>query len=176
MSEKGLSGTAWGTRAGLSHGHVHAFLRRAEANDAADMKTSEVTALAIAAGLSPGWLATGHGEPEPSRDLEPAGDGYRVEYDARYPNLEIALRPLLNDLHAKTPARIRSTTFASNRDLTVLEWTRHILAEDERVRWEAEHGAVQGSITAEIAEHAAREHPELGPPPPKWPGGKRPKK
>lgn len=134
--------------------------------------STNVLKIADALGVNYRWLVTGEGE----RDLPPTPPQTTVVYDARYPNLEKALAPLEAELRPKTPPRIRSTTFASYRDLSVIEWTRHILAEDERVRWEEEHGAPEGSITKEILEQGAKDHPELRPPPAKWPGGKKPKK
>lgn len=170
MRARDLKPTPWSTAAGLSHGYINAFMGRGEA---ADMKTSEVAALARVAHVSPGWLATGEGEPG---SVDAPSPERTVVYDERYPNREKALAPLIPELRPRTPARIRSVTFASYRDLSVLEWTRHILAEDERVRFEEEHGVPEGSITKEILEQGAKDHPDLPPPPAKWPGGRRPKK
>lgn len=154
-------------KAGLpSETHVGLILERGAARTAGTV----LAKIAEAGGVRLDWLIKG----EEPRDVV-ASPERTVVYDARYPNLEKALGPLIAELRPKTPARIRSTTFASNRDLTVIEWTRHILAEDERVRWEEEHGAPEGSITKEILEQGAKDRPDLPPPPAKWPGGRRPK-
>lgn len=156
-------------KAGLpSETHVGLIVERGAARTAGTV----LAKIAEAGGVRLDWLIKG----EEPRDLPAVPAGYQVVYDTRYPNLEKALAPLEAELRPKTPPRIRSTTFASYRDLSVIEWTRHILAEDERVRWEEEHGAPEGSITQEILEQGAKDHPELRPPPAKWPGGKKPKK
>lgn len=79
------------------------------------------------------------------------------------------------DLHPKTAARVRSTSFASNRDLSVLEWTKHILAEDERVRFEDEHPMEHARDVTRAEDVAGASDPKLRPMPAKWPGGRRPK-
>lgn len=105
--------------------------------------------------------------------LRAGESGYRVVYDDRYPNRERALAPLVGELHPKTPPRVRSVALNSTRDLTVIEWTRQILAENDRVLFEEAHPAAAAAqlVTAETAPGADK----LGPPPAKWPGGKRPK-
>lgn len=166
--KKGWSQRELARQAGKNESEIGVLVRRLTGDSPGDVQLGTLRKIADACEVSLWWLISGEGPRDAS--------GYAVVYDARYPNLEKALAPLIPDLRPKTPARIRSTTFASYRDLSVLEWTRHILAEDERVRFEEEHGAPEGSITKEILEQGAKDHPDLPPPPAKWPGGRRPKK
>ena len=132
--------------------------------------SANVLKIADALNVNYRWLVTGEGE----RDLPPAPPETVVVYDARYPNLEKALRPIEHDLHPRIPPHARSAAFNSYRDLSVLEWTRWLLREDERMRFEEAHPAEVAAklVTAETAKGAEK----LGPPPAKDPSGRAKKK
>lgn len=166
---RGWSQRELARQSGMAEAAVGVIVTRFKKNPNADIELGTLKAIAAAAGVNLLWMIEGVGP----RDVAP--DGYQVVYDDRYPNRETALRPLEKDLRPRTPPRVRSAVFNSYRDLTVLEWTRWILAEDERVRFEEEHPAEVAAklVTAETAKGAETQ----GPPPKKDPSGRaKPKK
>lgn len=167
LRERGFSLRELGRRAGLGEEYTVKLVGRGLSRAG----SANVLKLADALGVHYRWLVAGEGP----RDVARAGEGYQVVYDERYPNRETALRPIERDLHPKTAARVRSTSFASNRDLSVLEWTKHILAEDERVRFEDEHPMEHAREVTRAEDVAGARDPKLRPMPAKWPGGRRPR-
>lgn len=80
MTTKELSGRRWSEQAGFSSRIVSTVLHRIDAGTVVAMRRGTTDALALAAGVDPEWLATGHGVP-PSADL----DGYTGPKGPRRP-------------------------------------------------------------------------------------------
>lgn len=158
----------------MAEAAVGVTVNRFKKNPNADIELGTLKAIATAAGVNLLWLIEGAGP----RDLAEVPDSYQVVYDVRYPNLHKALtRPPIETMDPRTVRRAVSRTNASNTDLTVEQWLRWIINEDENVRLGlTDEGNVPGSEIAAIKAKGEAEHPTLGPAPAKWPGGKRPKR
>lgn len=126
---RGVDQRTFGTKAGLSHSFVGAFLLRAKKDPTASMSADNLRALADAWNLSLDWLQRGVGTPE-------TNDGPRVVYDAddRYPNRTAALALLRDELHPETVRRVESMRLAAHTDPSRKTWTELILGEETRVR------------------------------------------